>query len=388
MEAIEYGLRWRLILGESGAQEDEEGEEQAPPLPGGEAEAMDAALSVLYDSPGDGGRWDERSLQVHRWLGDIRKYFPTPVVQLMQRDALERLGLTRMLLEPELLEMVVPNVHLVQALISLSQALPDESRESARALVRRYAEELLQRLRSPMVQTVRGSLYKLSQTRRPKGREIDWPRTIQANLKHYQPRWKTVIPERMFGHRRSARQLRHLFLLLDQSGSMGCSVVHAGILGSVLASLPALDTRLVVFDTEVVDLSHLLYDPVELLFATRLGGGTQIGQALAYARQSMEQPGRSILVLLSDLMEGGPSDELLAQAQALSQSGVQVIVLLSLDDEGAPAYDRQTAARLAALGIPAFACTPDRFPELMAAALENRDLGPLEDSGKGIVRKN
>jgi hypothetical protein len=149
-----------------------------------------------------------------------------------------------------------------------------------------------------------------------------------------------------------------------------------------------LDTRLVVFDTEVVDLSYLLHDPVELLFATRLGGGTQIGQALAYARQAIEQPGRSILVLLSDLMEGGPSDALLAQAQALLQSGVQVIVLLSLDDEGAPAYDRQTAAQLAALGIPAFACTPDRFPELMAAALENRDLALLEAAGKGIVRKN
>ena len=386
MGAIDYGLRWRLILGESAGQE-EEGQE-APSLPGGEAAAMDAVLSVLYDDFGSRGGLDDRSPQVHRWLGDIRKYFPTPVVQLMQRDALERLGLTRMLLEPELLEMVVPNVHLVEALISLSQALPDESRESARVLVRRYAEELLQRLRSPMVQTVRGSLYKLSRTRRPKGREIDWPRTIQANLKHYQPRWKTVIPERMFGHRRSARQLRHLFLLLDQSGSMGRSVVHAGILGSVLASLPALDTRLVVFDTEVVDLSYLLHDPVELLFATRLGGGTQIGRALAYARQAMEQPGRSILVLLSDLMEGGASDALLAEAQALLQSGVQVIVLLSLDDEGAPAYDRQTAAQLAALGIPAFACTPDRFPELMAAALENRDLALLEAAGKGIVRKN
>ena len=387
MGDMDYDLRWRLILGESDAQDEEE-EQEALPLPGGEAAAMDGVLSVLYDSPEDRGGLADSSPQVYRWLGDIRKYFPTPVVQLMQRDALERLGLTRMLLEPELLDMVAPNVHLVEALISLSQALPDESRESARALVRRYAEELLPRLRAPMVQTVRGSLYKLSRTRRPKGREIDWPTTIRANLKHYQPRWKTVIPERMFGHRRSARQLRHLFLLLDQSGSMGRSVVHAGILGSVLASLPALDTRLVVFDTEVVDLSHLLSDPVELLFATRLGGGTQIGRALAYARQAMEQPARSILVLLSDLMEGGSSDELLAQAQALLQGGVQVIVLLSLDDEGVPAYDRQTATRLASLGIPAFACTPDRFPELMAAALENRDLAILEDSTKGIVRKN
>ncbi len=353
----------------------------------GDAKGWDEALSLLYDENKGRGLNDSSPL-AHRWLGDIRRYFPSPVVQLLQRDALERLGLRRMLLEPELLELVEPNAHLIAILISLSKIIPDQSRESARMLVRRYADELLRSLRAPMLQKLRGSLYRLRQTRQPKPAEIDWSRTIRANLRHYQADWKTIIPEHLFGRRRSSTQLKHLILLIDQSGSMATSVVHAGILGSVLASIPSLNTRLVAFDTQVVDLSAHLSDPVDLLFATQLGGGTHIAQALAYARSLIGAPRNTVLVLLSDLMEGAPPENMLAHLSAIQGSGVTVVGLLSLNDDGAPAYDRQIAAELAAMHIPVFACTPDRFPDLMAAALEQRDLYSIASGEKGLTKKN
>jgi hypothetical protein len=155
---------------------------------------------------------------------------------------------------------------------------------------------------------------------------------------------------------------------------MATSVVYAGIFGAVLASLPAVRTRLVVFDTAVVDLTEELGDPVEVLFGTQLGGGTDINQALAYSQSYVRQPQDTILVLISDLYEGGSREEMLKRAAGLVESGVQMIVLLALNDDGAPSYDHGNAAALAAFGVPAFACTPDLFPELMAAAIERQDL--------------
>ena len=161
---------------------------------------------------------------------------------------------------------------------------------------------------------------------------------------------------------------------MDQSGSMATSVVHAGVLGSVLASLPALSLRFVAFDTSVVDLTDDLDDPVDLLFGVQLGGGTDIDQALAYCERIVSRPLETVLVLITDLYEGGNLRSMLRRAAALLGAGVQVIVLLALSDDGAPAHDHANAQHLASLGAPVFACTPDLFPDLMAAAIERRDV--------------
>ena len=214
-----------------------------------------------------------------------------------------------------------------------------------------------------------------TRSRRPRHSEIDWQRTIRANLKHYQPAYRTVIPETRIGYGRKRSALRDVILCVDQSGSMGASVVYSGIFGAVLASLPALRTRMVVFDTEVVDLTEELHDPVELLFGVQLGGGTDIGRALSYCQSLVRRPQETILVLISDLYEGGNREEMLRRAAALAGSGIQMIVLLALSDNGAPSYDHGVAAALAAMGAPAFACTPDLFPDLMAAAINRQDIG-------------
>ncbi|MFF7075639.1 VWA domain-containing protein [Streptomyces lavendulae] len=368
--------RWRMVLGG--------GADGTGYSPAGRDAAMDAALEALYGSGGDGGGRPagERSAglggsapQVARWLGDIRTYFPTTVVQVMQRDAIERLGLATLLLEPEMLEAVEPDVHLVGTLLSLNKALPDTTRETARAVVRKVVEDLERRLSSRTRATVTGALDRSARTARPRHRDIDWDRTIRANLKNYLPEHRTVVPERLVGHGRSARAVRkEVVLCVDQSGSMAASVVYASVFGAVLASMRSIATRLVVFDTAVVDLTDELDDPVDVLFGTQLGGGTDINRALAYCQSRITRPADTVVVLISDLYEGGIRDEMIKRVAAMKAAGVEFVTLLALSDEGAPAYDHEHAAALAALGAPAFACTPDLFPEVMAAALEKRPL--------------
>jgi Mg-chelatase subunit ChlD len=358
--------RWRLVLGGESADSGD------PRLTGADL-GMDRVLEALYDSNRSAGLGSS-SPNVARWLGDIRTYFPATTVRVMQQDALDRLHLTQMLLEPEMLEQVDADVHLVATLLSLSGVIPEKTKDTARQVVRKVVEELERKLANPLIQAVRGSLSRATRSNRPRAGEIDWDRTIRANLKNYLPDRGTIIAEKLvgYGHKRSS--LRDIVLCVDQSGSMASSVVYAGIFGAVLASIRAVSTRMVVFDTSVVDLTDDLQDPVDLLFGTQLGGGTDINRALAYCQQVILRPAQTILVLITDLYEGGDERQMLQRAAELVASGVQVVCLLALSDTGAPSFDTGNAAQLAAMGIPSFACTPDLFPDLMAAAITRQDL--------------
>jgi hypothetical protein len=344
---------------------------------------IDAALAAVYDTRSGRRAGGSRSgglgssaPAVARWLGDIRRYFPSSVVQVMQRDAIDRLNLRQLLLEPEMLRAVEPDLHLVTLLVELNKLLPDATRATARQLVAQVVAEIERRLASRTKQAVHGALARSQRTRRPRPSDIDWGRTIQANLRHYLPEQRTVIPERLVGYGRRQRSLsREVIVAIDQSGSMADSVVYASVFGAVLASMPALRTHVVAFDTAVADLTPLLHDPVEVLFGVQLGGGTDIAQAIGYCQQLITRPADTVLVLVSDLFEGGNAALLHDRIALLQQAGVCVVVLLALSDEGAPAYDHAQAATFAALGVPSFACTPDAFPDLLAAALEGRDVG-------------
>ncbi|MDX2232643.1 MAG: VWA domain-containing protein [Leptolyngbyaceae cyanobacterium bins.349] len=382
--------RWRLILG-GGAADGICASGQGSGAGDGfhlgtRDQAIDQALSALYDRDRQGGL-GASSPKVARWLGDIRTYFPTSVVKVMQQDALERLNLQQMLLEPELLEAVEPDVHLVSNLMSLSGVIPAKTKETARIVVRQVVNNLIRKLENPTRQAILGSLNRATRNRRPRHQEIDWHRTIRANLKHYQPDYRTIIPATRIGFGRKRSALRDIILCVDQSGSMATSVVYAGIFSAVLASLPAVQTRLVVFDTAVVDLTDLLQDPVEVLFGTQLGGGTDINQALAYCQSLVQQPQDTILVLISDLYEGGDETEMRKRLSTLVGSGIQFITLLALNDEGAPCYDHNNTQFLSALGVPTFACTPDRFPDLMAAAIHRQDLNQWAATQEITVQK-
>ena len=363
----DYLKRWRLILG--GNEADGTGITLTP-----EEQRIDQSLEAVYDSDRRGGLGSSAP-KVSRWLGDIREFFPQTVVQVIQRDAIKRLNITSLLTEKEMLETVVPDVHLVATLMSLSRVIPEKNKEMARQVIRKVVDELLRKLSAPTQQAVTGALNRSARRRNPRYNEIDWKTTITKNLKNYQPEYKTIIPEVRIGYGRKRKAMKDIILCLDQSGSMGTSVIYSGIFGSVLASIPAVNTRMVVFDTAVVDLTDDLQDPVDLLFGVQLGGGTDIARALTYCQGVITRPQDTVLVLVTDLYEGGDPREMRKKFVSLVNSGVQLIVLPALNDDGAPSYDKNHAEFLANIGVPTFACTPDKFPDLMAAALSKQDIG-------------
>lgn len=366
--------RWRLLLGAG----DDDG---LSPVDAG----MDAALAALYDNEDTGEPGSKENMQVGmgksaprvaRWLGDIRKYFPTSVVQVMQADAINRLGLKRLLLEPEMMATVQPDIHLVSTLVELRGLMPEQAKATARQIVRTVVEEVEKRIADRLRSSVRGALNRAQRTSRPHLGDIDWARTITANLQHYLPEQRTIVPERLIGYgRKQSGFQREIILCVDQSGSMASSVVYASVFACVLASISSLKTHLVVYDTAVVDLTPDLQDPVDVIFGTQLGGGNDTPRALAYCQPLVTRPRDTVFVLISDLYEGAGSEQMIRQLNSLHTSGVSVMVLLALDDEGKPSYDHQNAATLAGLGIPCFACTPDAFPDLMAAAVSRADIG-------------
>lgn len=354
--------RWRLLLGEASEL----------PLDRGDAR-LDGCLEGLYGEGDRKGGLGASAPSVSRWLGDIRTFFPSSVVQVMQKDAIERVGLRKLLKDPDFLAQVQPDVHLVATLLSLSKVLPEKTKATARLVIAEVVRQLLDKLAQSTRSAVEGGLRKGQRTRRPRHRDIDWVKTIRANLKNYQPDYGLIADVRI-GHARRRGSLADVILCVDQSGSMASSVIYSGIFAAVLASLPALTTHMVVFDTAVADLTHLLDDPVEVLFGTQLGGGTDIAEALGYCQGLVRRPAETVLVLISDLYEGGDEELMLSRAAALVEAGVRVIALLALSDEGRPGYDHSNAAHLSAMGVPVFACTPDQFPDLMAAALQGQDL--------------
>ena len=372
----EHLRRWRLVLG---------GANQADGTGctlGKNDQRLDAALTALYDHAATGDKPGSKrsaglgasSPSVTRWLGDIRQFFPKSVVQVMQKDALERLDLKRLLLEPEMLESVEPDVGLVGTLLSLNSVIPEKTKATARLVVRRVVEALERRLASPLQQAITGSLNRSVRNRRPRHHEIDWPRTVRANLRHYQAEYQTIVPATRIGFGRKTSALRDIVLCVDQSGSMAGSIVYSSVMAAVMASLRSVRTSLVFFDTSVVDMTEKLADPVDVLFGSQLGGGTDIQRAVSYCQGLITRPADTIFILISDLIEGGRKDQLYQRVASIVASGARMITLLALDDSGAPSYDHEVAATFTGLGVPSFACTPDLFPDLMAAAIQRRDI--------------
>lgn len=373
--------RWKLVLGgqsdsgnsidlKSGGEDKGESEGDG----GHDLQGVCDSLDALYDSDRRGGLGSS-SPKVSRWLGDIQKYFPSTVVSMLQKDAMDRLDLEELLSEPEFLETVEVNIEMVTTLMSLSRTMPPKVKESARIVIRKLVKELEEKLVNPTKQAIKGALSRSIKNNRPKFREIDWNKTIKANMKHYQQEYKTIIPERLIGNGKKGQSVhKHIILCIDQSGSMGSSVVYSGVFGAVLASLSALKTRMVVFDTSVADLTEDLKDPVDILFGVQLGGGTDINKALAYCQSLITRPDDTILILISDLYEGGDEKQMLRRVAEIKNSGVNFITLLALNDEGSPFYDTRNAGIFAGMDIPCFACTPDQFPSLMATAIQKLNI--------------
>src|SRR5688572_2734269 len=384
--ATDRYVRWRLILGRE-AEKDLARMAGCSSLLGGDLANLDEALAQIYGgaaAPQAGGKRSAglgaSAPKLAQWLGDVRSYFTQDVVAVIQRDAIERKGLKQLLFEPETLSQVTPNIELVGTLMSLRGMIPEKTKETARALVRLVVEEIMKRLRGAVEQAVRGALDRSRHSPMRSLPNMDWARTIRRNLKNYDRKRKQLIPESFhFFARQHRRREYNIIIALDQSGSMADSVVYGSVMGAICASIPALETHVVAFDTEVVDLTDQCQDPVDMLFGIQLGGGTDINRAVSYCQGFVRDPRKTVFILITDLFEGGNQRELVRRMDDLTASGVKAVCLLALSDSGVPSHDDALARKLAEVGVPCFGCTPMLLPALLEGALKGQDLQALAE---------
>ena len=385
MARTERSSRWRLILGS-------ETQKSFQSMGGGglsqEELLMDAALGAIYGGPGEGfgggpgpsggaGKGPS-SPAISKWLGDLRALFDPEMVAVVQNDAIERKGLKQLLLEPELLEGLEPDLNMASTLLMLKDQIPKKSKEAARAYIRRIVDQLNELLEHDVRRAVIAALDRRAHSPLPSASALDFPYTIRRNLKNYNAELKTIVPERVWFFDRSSKVNRwHIILDIDQSGSMGQSILYSSVMACVLASMSAVKTSVVAFDTQIMDLTPLCADPVDLLFGFQMGGGTDIAKSVAYCQELVESPAKTLFFLISDLCEGGNRAALLRRVEELKESGARVVVLLAIADGGKPFYDPETARRIAAMGIPCFACAPERLPELLERCLKGQSLEGL-----------
>lgn len=379
--------RWRLILGA-------ESQERFSGMAGGsnfslssQEDLMDQALATIYDrtegSFGSGGGKGPSNPQITRWLGDVRTLFDKDLVKIIQGDAMERCGLRQLIFEPELLDNLEPDINLASTIMLLKEQIPKRSKESVRAFIRKIVEEINKLLEQDIRRAVSAAVNRRQHSPIPSAAALDHRLTIRRNLKNYDPDLGTIVPERFWFFDRTTATAANkwtVILDVDQSGSMGESVIYSSVLSCILASMASLRTRVVAFDTKIVDLTEKCDDPVELLYGFQLGGGTDIARSVAYCQQFIENPKKTLFFLITDLEEGGNRAALLRRLEEMRSDGVTVVVLLALAAGGRPYCDEQMAQRVVGLGIPCFACAPERLPELLERALRGDSLAEF---GKG-----
>jgi hypothetical protein len=380
-------LRWRLAIGPeveraSGSMglEGLVGAAGGLGLEGRDLGELDDALDFPY---GEGDRRTGGGPYVPKWLDAIRRYFGNETVALMQKDAMERKGITRLLFEPETMPLLEKNVELVALLMGARGMIPDAARDAARGIVREVVEDLRRRLESQVRTAVYGALRKDRHSPMPLLRNLDWQRTIRSNLKGWDRERQRLVPERI--HFWANQRRRHewdVVLVVDQSGSMARTCVYASVMAAIFASLDVLRTRMVLYDTEIVDVSHLLHDPVEILFTAQLGGGNDGKRALAYAiEQYVERPEKTLFLWITDLGEPQPDfPQIVARMRGLVESRAKTFVLLALDEAGRPWFDRDLARQLTDLGVLCFGCTPRRLVDVMERAIKGQDIAPLVEA--------
>ena len=352
--------KWSLILSANPAKdEDFEGVEWSD-----EEETIDKALIWVY---GDGGAGSSnRNFSVNDWLREVDFYFPNSVSTVLQKDAIKRYGLELLLKDDAFLEHIVPDIHLAVSILKMKGLLPDVAKHKARLIVKELARKLTGLFAFQTTQAIGKALRSPIPNRRPKYNHINWVKTIYKNLETYQPAKRTIIPERLIGRQNRQKTINTLFILVDQSGSMHESLVYAAIYASIFSMIPALKTHLVLFDTEVVDLTGMEDDPVEVLFASQLGGGTNIGKALAYAHKTCSNPDRTLMVLISDLDETSDEVTFMREAARVASTFNRFLTILALTKEGKGHWNVENANKFTELGIVCAASTPEQFPELCA----------------------
>ena len=384
--------RWRLILG-SEAQKRMEGMGDGPDL-SQEDLMMDTALDAIYNRDmkfgfGGGAGKGASSPQISRWLGDVRTLFDKDIVKIIQSDAMERCGLKQLIFEPELLNNIEPDMQMASMILTLKDQIPKQSKENAREFIRKIVEQINALLETDLKRAVTASINRKLHSPIPSASALDFQTTIRKGIKDYNTKLKKIIPQKYYFFERSATTAANKYTVIldiDQSGSMGESVIYSSIMSCILASMSAIKTKVVAFDTNIVDLSEKCEDPIDLLFGFTLGGGTDIEKSIKYCTKYIENPKKTIFFLISDLEEGGNRAGLLRRLTQMKEDGVIVICLLAISDDGKPFYDANMAGKIAAQSIPCFAAAPQMLPRLLEKAMKNEDLSGFATGKFGVEK--
>ncbi|MFO0953034.1 MAG: VWA domain-containing protein [Isosphaeraceae bacterium] len=365
-------VRWRLVMGQ-GAED-----ALGCPLEGSAAE-QDRALEYLYRREYGQGRnvrggssrhggLEDSQLSVPEWINAVHTLFPRKTIERIERDALERYQINEMVTNPDLLRRARPSQTLLKAVLHTKHLMNQEVLALARELVRKVVEELMEKLASPVQSAFLGAVDRHRRTRRKVAKNFDAETTIRRNLKRYDPETRRLYLETPYFFSRIRRQAEkwQVIILVDESGSMADSVIHAAVTAAIFFGIKTLRTHLVLFDTNVVDVTDQCQDPVETIMKVQLGGGTDIGSALAYGATLVDNPKRTIVVLITDFFEGAPAERLFSVVKGLCSSGVTLLGLAALDQQAEPNYDRATAQRFVDLGAHVGAMTPGELAAWVA----------------------
>lgn len=354
--------KWSLILGIN-PKNDEDFEEAEW---NGDEVKIDKALKWVY---GDGQSSKDRNFQINDWLKTIDFYFPGNTSVVIQKDAIKRHGLNLLLQDDSMIEHIVPDVHLAVTILQMKGLLPDVAKHKANLIIEAIAKKLTDLFAFETSKAIGLALRSPIINRKPKSNHINWSKTILKNLHTFQQSTGTIIPESLIGRQNRKKTIDTIFILVDQSGSMHESLVYSAIFASIFSKIPALKTHLALFDTDVVDLTGQLHDPVEILFSTHMGGSTNIGRALEYAMQACLNPDRTLLILISDLDETENNVAMLRAASRASTKFKKCISILALNKSGKGVWNTENAETLTQMGFVCAASTPEKFPELCAAQI-------------------
>lgn len=365
--------RWRLALGRYAERS----------LPGDgmsvAEQRADRALDYLYAREMErrglrrgkrGGSLDPSQLSPLGWLGELRDLFPQSVCETVQAHAIDNLGLSELLSDPSVLDALEPNKDLLKALVAFKGGTNPAMRQKIREVTRKVVDDIVRRLRPRVEAALAGRPNRFRRSQLKSMQNFDWRATIRDNLKNWDAERGVIVADRLRFYGRARRRLPWTIILcVDQSGSMLSSTIYSAVMASILSSLPAVEVKLIVFDTSIVDLSSEAHDPVEVLMSVQLGGGTNIAAAIEHCETLVRQPSRTVFVLVSDFEEGGSVARMLAATRRLASARVTLLGLAALSDDAAPVYDRQMAERLVACGMQVAALTPDHFAEWIGGVI-------------------
>ncbi|WP_224653760.1 VWA domain-containing protein [Pectobacterium versatile] len=368
------GKRWRLILGHYADEALGKAAFDAHDL------KVERTLDYLYrreyqrrglkQEGGRHGSLDQSQLTAVNWLNQARKLFPSSTFERMQSQAIERYEISHLFNDPQALQAMEPTPALAKALLSLRGRMNEQTREAVRDIIRKVVDEILRTLRPTFTNALTGRRNRFRRSPIPSSQNFDWRATIAANLKHFdREKNRLVIETPHFNSRMQRHMPWDVILCVDQSASMSSSVMYAAVCASILAALPAVRVSLIVFDTQVVDLSHLAHDPVDVLMTVQLGGGTNIAKAMQYCEQQVQNPKRTIVTLISDFEEGGALNRLLSCVQRMHSQQITLLGLAALDDAAQPVYDTAIGQKLADRGMHVAALTPEHFAQWLAEVM-------------------